>query len=201
MERNNPKNHLINLFQAITFQGVSDENVQEIEDFLMKILDSKEYNEIFDCSIFYNFVTLLKKQEFLSPILYYLIQEIELKALRLEFSKFSGNEEKKEKCQECNGEKKDSFKLRHVDNQDLWPKEGETAVIKTIEEDKEKGLEYETTFKIDSHGNPVEFISRYAKFKSNSASNLDDRVLNRSPLSRLKEKYENEEKITENDLQ
>ena len=199
METNNRKNHLIKLFQAITLYGLNDENLaKDIENFFIEILDNKDCESIFNDTLLYKFLLILKQQDQLSFVISFLIKELELKSLRLEYTKL----EKVEQCQNIkneNGNLSTPEKLPRIKDSKLWPEEGKTAIVKLMETTEDGQKEKESTYEIDSQGQALRLVSRYLRPISDSA--LNETILNRSPLSELKEKYKKEDEITENDLQ
>lgn len=82
MEQKSLRDYLNQFFQEITLNGLTEENLNNIEVFLSQVIDSSEVN-IFGDILIYNFLNLLKNQNSSTFILNHLIKEVELKGLRL----------------------------------------------------------------------------------------------------------------------
>ena len=85
MERNSKQYNLKELFTSLVTEGLTDNNKDVIEAFLCGVLDTPQGKDIFNSSLFYNFILLLKSQPTTTFLLNHLIQEVELKSLRLTY--------------------------------------------------------------------------------------------------------------------
>ena len=82
MDQNIFRNTLNLLFQEVSTFGINENNKNDIIYFLADIIDS-EPNELFDSNLLYNFLILLKNQQTSNKLILHLIEEVELKGLRL----------------------------------------------------------------------------------------------------------------------
>lgn len=190
---------LINIYENLIINGLNVELAKDIEKYLIYFLDNNtNENQL----LLYNLLNILKRQQNTSILLNFLIQEVELKLLRLSFS---NNDIKNNKdcynissCQK-NESKEELKKILKVTNKDLFPPKGTTTRI--INKRKEENEEHEYVLEIDDQGNVLEILEHY--ITKNDADSID--ILNDSPLSKLKEKYLKEDKennsLTENDLE
>lgn len=85
MEQNNQQYNLKELFITLASEGLTDDNKMVFEHFLSGVLDTSQGKDVFNSSLFYNFILLLKAQPTNTFLLNHLIQEVELKSLRLTY--------------------------------------------------------------------------------------------------------------------
>lgn len=87
MDQNIFRNTLNLLFQEVSTFGINENNKNDIIYFLADIIDS-EPNELFDSNLLYNFLILLKNQQTSNKLILHLIEEVELKGLRLTWMQY-----------------------------------------------------------------------------------------------------------------
>ena len=82
MEQNCQRYNLKELFAQVVLNGVNEENKENLELYLIDVLDNRD-TRIFNSALFYNFILMLKRQSNTTFLLEQLIQEVELKSFRL----------------------------------------------------------------------------------------------------------------------
>lgn len=85
MEQNNLEQALKDMLVILLTQELDEEFLSIVEDFLVDILDSNNYN-IFNNDLFFNFINLLEMQTQTTIYLSFLIKEIKTKSIRLKIS-------------------------------------------------------------------------------------------------------------------
>ena len=60
MEQNSKRYNLKELFASLVCEGLHEENKTVIENFLSGIVDTNQGKEVFQSTLFYNFLLLLK---------------------------------------------------------------------------------------------------------------------------------------------
>lgn len=85
MEQNRPQYNLRDMFAMVAIEGITDANKVYIETFLIDVLDRRDMIDTFSSPLFFNFILLLKNQGESTFLLNHLIQEVELKSLRLTY--------------------------------------------------------------------------------------------------------------------
>lgn len=137
MGTNSKIDYLTYLFEKFTFEEINEDNISEIEDFLLLVLDSNN-NTIFSEILWYNFLLLLKSKDNHSFYLGKLIKEAEEKSLRVFYHAIMHTSTINEKDLKCSN------------------KHYKRCVKKEFDQN---GNLYQREYKIDDEGNFIELIS------------------------------------------
>ena len=116
MEQNHPKYNLNNLFQDLTANGLNEQNKNNITNFLIEIIDSKS-EHIFNDNIFHSFILLLKSSKENTLLISHLLEEIDLKTIRLGWIKSLNSD----KVCNCNNSKSNLNSMNQNENFNLSP--------------------------------------------------------------------------------
>ena len=116
MEQNRPKYNLNNLFQDLTTNGLNEQNKNNITNFLMEVIDSKNEN-IFNDNVFHSFILLLKNSKENTLLISHLLEEIDLKIIRLGWIKSLNSNQH---CN-CNNQKTNTNSMNQNENFNLSP--------------------------------------------------------------------------------
>lgn len=176
MERNQFIDCLTLLFNEVSINGIYENILEDIEAFLILCLDNEENNFIFNFSPFYQFVLLLKRQDKISRFLRVLLDEIEMKSIRLYYQ---NSIESKDKFEPVFNEVLPTFTNIKL------PEKGKYKIC--TQRDGGKMIYY----KVDSTGRAIE------KIKEEINPLID---FNNSALSEIYENTLKNQKINENDL-
>ena len=94
---NSINNFLISLFQNVSAFGITEENKNQIEQFFVTILDTPDINA-FKNPLLFQLILLLKREKNSNKVIDLLIEEIELKSVRVLFTSKNLLQESNETC-------------------------------------------------------------------------------------------------------
>lgn len=171
MDTNSITNNLNRLFQEVTLNSITSENVGAIELFLTSIIDSNNY-QIFNDHMFLNLIFLLETQESSSYVIKHLLREVKLKSLRLMYTQGSA-----ETSNECCYNQQEREELPWFTDLPALPAEGEISFAKTITQ--QDGQEIIKTYKIDHTGRALELVNTEINEYNEELETLNDSMLER----------------------
>lgn len=97
---NSINNFLISLFQNVSTFGITEENKNQIEQFFVTILDTPDTNA-FKNPLLFQLILLLKREKNSNKVIDLLIEEIEVKAVRVLFTSKNLLQESNSPCCEA----------------------------------------------------------------------------------------------------
>lgn len=202
MDANSITNYLNEVFQEIAINGVTSQNSNAIEAFLIEILDSGDYS-IFTSTLFLNLIFLLETKE-TSLIIKHLVQEVKLKSLRVVYTSGSNYDSgvstaavtaNNNQC--CNNKSSDEDELPFFEGLDL-PPEGMNAFAKKI--DIEDGKEVVRTYLIDHTGQALQLLNVEVKEFIEDLSKLNNNLLDQTYDVIKNQEISDNVPLTEDDL-
>lgn len=203
MDANSITNYLNEVFQEIAINGVTSQNSNAIEAFLIEILDSGDYS-IFTSTLFLNLIFLLETKE-TSLVIKHLVQEVKLKSLRIVYTSGSSYDSNisttavtttnNNQC--CNNKSSDEDELPLFEGLDL-PPEGMNAFAKKI--DIEDGKEVVRTYLIDHTGQALQLLNVEIKEFIEDLSKLNNNLLDQTYEMTMKQTISEGVPLTEDDL-
>ena len=202
MDANSITNYLNEVFQEIAINGVTSQNSNAVEAFLIEILDSGDYS-IFTSTLFLNLIFLLETKE-TSLIIKHLVQEVKLKSLRVVYTSGSNYDSgvstaavttNNNQC--CNNKSSDENELPFFEGLDL-PPEGMNAFAKKI--DIEDGKEVVRTYLIDHTGQALQLLNVEVKEFIEDLSKLNNNLLDQTYDVIKNQEISDNVPLTEDDL-
>ena len=203
MDANSITNYLNEVFQEIAINGVTSQNSNAIEAFLIEILDSGDYS-IFTSTLFLNLIFLLETKE-TSLVIKHLVQEVKLKSLRIVYTSGSSYDSNisttavtttnNNQC--CNNKSSDEDELPLFEGLDL-PPEGMNAFAKKI--DIEDGKEVVRTYLIDHTGQALQLLNVEIKEFIEDLSKLNNNLLDQTYDVIKNQEISENVPLTEDDL-
>ena len=199
MDANCITDYLNEIFQEIAINGITLQNSNAIEEFLIKILDSEDYS-VFTSTLFLNLIFLLETKD-TSLIIKHLVQEVKLKSLRIIYTSGSNYENNnsfsnKQNC-DNNTNCSDEEELPFFEDLDLPPK-GKNAFAKTIV--VENGKEIIKTYLIDHTGQALQLLNTEVKEFIEDLNKLNNNLLDQTYEMTMKQTISEGVPLTEDDL-
>ena len=201
MDANSITNYLNEVFQEIAINGITSQNSNAVEAFLIEILDSGDYS-IFTSTLFLNLIFLLETKE-TSLIIKHLVQEVKLKSLRVVYTSGTNYENSvnydssNDNSQCCNNKSSDEDELPLFEGLDL-PPEGMNAFAKKI--DIEDGKEVVRTYLIDHTGQALQLLNVEIKEFIEDLSKLNNNLLDQTYDVIKNQEISENVPLTEDDL-
>lgn len=201
MDANSITNYLNEVFQEIAINGITAQNSNAVEAFLIEILDSGDYS-IFTNTLFLNLIFLLETKE-TSLIIKHLVQEVKLKSLRVVYTSGTNYENSvnynssNNNSQCCNNKSFDEDELPLFEGLDL-PPEGMNAFAKKI--DVEDGKEVVRTYLIDHTGQALQLLNVEIKEFIEDLSKLNNNLLDQTYDIIKNQEISENVPLTEDDL-